>query len=132
MNLYAGRSILIVEDEPDIQELLKEHLSEEGYSILTADSGTEAIVTARAQRPDLILLDIMMPGMSGFDACNILRDMPETRDIPIIFVTAVTEMSHKIMGLRLGADDYVTKPFDLREVSARVEVALRHSEASTS
>ncbi len=105
--------------------LLQEHLTEEGYATLTATTGTEAIVQAKARRPDLILLDVMMPGMSGFDVCNILRDFPETRATPIIFLTAVTETPRKVMGLRLGAVDYITKPFDLRELTARIEVALR-------
>lgn len=121
---------MIVEDEPDILVLLAEHFAEEGYTTLTATTGTEAIVQAKAKRPDLILLDVMMPGMNGFDVCNILRDMPETRTIPVIFLTAVAEMPRKIMGLRLGATDYVTKPFDLRELTARVEVALRRAPVS--
>ena len=118
-------TILIVEDEPDILTLLQEYLTEEGYATLTAKTGMEAIVQAKASHPDLILLDVMMPGMSGFDVCNILRDFPDTRSTPIIFLTAVTETPRKIMGLRMGASDYITKPFDLRELIARVEVALR-------
>ena len=118
-------TILIVEDEPDILGLLADHLSEEGYATLTAPTGTDAIVRAKEGRPDLILLDVMMPGRDGFAVCNILRDLPETRATPIIFLTAVAEMSRKIMGLRLGATDYITKPFDLRELTVRVEVALR-------
>ena len=130
MNSYPEHVVLIVEDEPDILMLLQEHLSEEGYATLTASTGTDAIVQAKAKRPDLILLDVMMPGMSGFDVCNILRDFPETRSTPIIFLTAVTETPRKVMGLRLGAVDYITKPFDLRELTARIEVALRtHMEA---
>ena len=128
MNSYPGSTILIVEDEPNILMLLEEHLREEGYATLTATTGTDAIGKARAGAPDLILLDVMMPGMSGFDVCNILRDFPETRDTPIIFLTAVTETPRKIMGLRLGATDYITKPFDLRELTARIEVALRNRE----
>jgi len=125
MTNSSPSKILIVEDEPDILALLTDHLGEEGYATLTASTGTDAIVQAKREQPDLILLDVMMPGMSGFDVCNILRDMPETRTTPIIFLTAVAEMSRKIMGLRLGATDYVTKPFDLRELTVRVEVALR-------
>lgn len=125
MTTRRGYKILIVEDEPDILSLLEEHLGDDGYTVLTAATGTEAVMLAKADRPDLILLDVMMPGMNGFDVCNILRDQPETRDTPIIFLTAVAEASRKVMGLRLGASDYITKPFDLRELSARVEVALR-------
>lgn len=125
MSDVAPHKILIVEDEPDILSLLSDHLAEEGYTTLTATTGTDAIVQAKKEQPDLILLDVMMPGMSGFDVCNILQDLPETRDTPIIFLTAVADMSRKVMGLRLGATDYVTKPFDLRELTVRVEVALR-------
>jgi two-component system alkaline phosphatase synthesis response regulator PhoP len=128
MNSYPGSTILIVEDEPNILMLLEEHLREEGYATVTATTGTDAIMKARSQRPSLILLDVMMPGMSGFDVCNILRDFPETRETPIIFLTAVTETPRKVMGLRLGATDYITKPFDLRELTARIEVALRNHE----
>jgi DNA-binding response OmpR family regulator len=131
VNNHSDYTILIVEDEPDILSLLQEHFAEEGYKTLAATSGTEAIMQAKTKHPDVILLDVMMPGMSGFDVCNILRDFPETRTTPIIFLTAVAEMPRKIMGLRLGANDYVTKPFDLRELTARVEVALRTTVSST-
>ena len=131
MSNHPNYTILIVEDEPDILSLLQEHFTEEGYQTLTAAAGTEAITQAKTKHPDIILLDVMMPGMSGFDVCNILRDFPETRTTPIIFLTAVAEMPRKIMGLRLGANDYITKPFDLRELTARVEVALRNAVGST-
>ena len=131
MNNHPDYTILIVEDEPDILGLLEEHFAEEGFKTLTATAGADAIVQAKTKHPDLILLDVMMPGMSGFDVCNILRDFPETRTTPIIFLTAVAEMPRKIMGLRLGANDYITKPFDLRELTARVEVALRNPVGST-
>lgn len=125
MSSAPERTLLVVEDEPDILSLLQEHFIAEGYDVLTAETGMDAIVKAKSQHPDLILLDVMMPGMSGFDVCNILRDLPETSATPIIFLTAIAETPRKIMGLRLGAADYVTKPFDLRELTARVEVALR-------
>jgi DNA-binding response OmpR family regulator len=118
--------ILVVDDEPDLLMLLEEHLSQEGFQVLTASAGMQAISKARAERPDLILLDVMMPGVSGFDVCNILQDFPETAEIPIIFLTAITETKRKVMGLNLGADDYITKPFDLRELTARVLAAMRH------
>ena len=122
-----GSTLLIVDDEPDILLLLDQHLQDDGYHTLTATTGTEAISLARSRHPDLILLDVMMPGMSGFDVCNLLQDSAETRGIPVIFLTAVAETPKKVMGLRLGAEDYVTKPFDLRELSARVSVALRRA-----
>jgi DNA-binding response OmpR family regulator len=118
--------ILVVDDEPDLLMLLEEHLSQEGFQVLTASAGMQAISKARAEQPDLILLDVMMPGVSGFDVCNILQDFPETAEIPIIFLTAITETKRKVMGLNLGADDYITKPFDLRDLTARVLAAMRH------
>jgi two-component system, OmpR family, alkaline phosphatase synthesis response regulator PhoP len=117
--------ILVVDDEPDLLLLLQEHLTQEGFVVLTASAGMQAISMARSEQPDLILLDVMMPGVSGFDVCNILQDFPETREIPVIFLTAITETKRKVMGLNLGADDYVTKPFDLRELTARVLAAIR-------
>ncbi len=121
--------ILVVDDEPDLLMLLEEHLSQEGFQVLTASAGMQAISKARSEQPDLILLDVMMPGVSGFDVCNILQDFPETAEIPIIFLTAITETKRKVMGLNLGADDYITKPFDLRELTARVLAAMRHRAA---
>lgn len=117
--------ILVVDDEPDLLLLLEEHLSQEGYQVITATTGMQAITIAREEHPELILLDVMMPGVSGFDVCNILQDFPETASIPIIFLTAVAETKRKVMGLNLGADDYITKPFDLHELGARVQAALR-------
>jgi DNA-binding response OmpR family regulator len=117
--------ILVVDDEPDLVVLLEEHLTQEGYRVSTATTGMQAITRARQEVPDLILLDVMMPGVSGFDVCNILQDTPETAAIPIVFLTAVTDTKRKVMGLNLGADDYITKPFDLHELAARVQAALR-------
>ena len=117
--------VLVVDDEPDLLVLLEEHLTQEHYDVITANTGMDAITKARAQQPDVILLDVMMPGVSGFDVCNILQDFPETAEIPVIFLTAVAETKRKVMGLNLGADDYITKPFDLHELAARVKAALR-------
>lgn len=117
--------ILVVDDEPDLLILLEEHLTQEGYEVLTASAGMTAITRAKREHPDVILLDVMMPGLSGFDVCNILQDYPDTATIPIIFLTAVAETKRKVMGLNLGADDYITKPFDLHELAARVQAALR-------
>ncbi len=124
--------ILVVDDEPDLLLLLEEHLTQEGYTVITATTGMQAISKAREEQPDIILLDVMMPGVSGFDVCNILQDFPETAAIPIIFLTAVAETKRKVMGLNLGADDYITKPFDLHELAARVQAALRPRRNQTS
>jgi DNA-binding response OmpR family regulator len=117
--------VLVVDDEPDLVVLLEEHLTHEGYEVITATSGMQAIAKAREVHPDIILLDVMMPGVSGFDVCNILQDFPETAGIPVIFLTAVAETKRKVMGLNLGADDYITKPVDLHELAARVQAAIR-------
>ena len=122
--------LLIVDDEERNCELLAAMVESFGHDWAVARDGHEALAMLRLD-VDLILLDVMMPGMSGFDVCNILRDFPETRTTPIIFLTAVAEMPRKIMGLRLGANDYITKPFDLRELTARVEVVLRTTVGST-
>jgi DNA-binding response OmpR family regulator len=117
--------ILIVDDTPANVHILQARLAAHGYDIVTASDGEEALAAVPAARPDLILLDVMMPGVSGFDVCNILQDFPDTASIPIIFLTAVAETKRKVMGLNLGADDYITKPFDLHELGARVQAALR-------
>jgi len=121
----AAYTILVVEDEQDIRTMLAEHLEDEGYTTLTASNGQEALAVAQRARPDLILLDVMMPGMNGFDVCNVLRDLPHTRATPIIFLTAVADTARKTMGMRLGATDYLTKPYKLREVTARIEGILQ-------
>jgi DNA-binding response OmpR family regulator len=118
-------TILVVEDETGLRTMIAEHLEDEGYVVLTADTGHEALSLAQSRRFDLILLDVMMPGLSGFDVCTVLRDLPHTRATPIIFLTAVADSARKAMAMRLGATDYLTKPFKLREVTARVEELLR-------
>ena len=125
MSSAAAYTILVVEDEQDIRTMLAEHLEDEGYTTLTASNGQEALAVAQRARPDLILLDVMMPGMNGFDVCNVLRDLPHTRATPIIFLTAVADTARKTMGMRLGATDYLTKPYKLREVTARIEGILQ-------
>lgn len=126
------RKILIVDDEPHIVELVSMYLRQNGYDSVSAGDGPAAIETARAAGPDLILLDLMLPGMSGLEVCRVLRQDSLTSRIPIIMLTAKSEESDKVIGLGIGADDYVTKPFGLRELVARIEVALRHASASPS
>lgn len=117
-----NEKILIVDDEPAIIDLLSSDLSEEGYQIETATDGPSAIEKAKSFNPDLIMLDIMLPNMSGYDVC---RKINEFMNIPIILVTAKSDIVDKIIGLELGADDYLTKPFDGREMLARVKAHLR-------
>jgi two-component system OmpR family response regulator len=120
-----SNKILIVEDDPNILETLKYNLGREGYDTLTAVDGVQALETARTSKPDLIILDIMLPKMSGFEVCRILR---KEMAVPIIMLTARDDEIDKITGLDLGADDYMTKPFSMRELMARVRALLRRME----
>lgn len=117
--------ILVVDDEPDISALVAYHLARESYRVRTAASGPEAIRAAEVERPDLIILDLMLPGMSGLNVLEELRKRPETQEIPVILLTARKEEQDRIVGLRLGADDYVAKPFSPQELILRVAAVLR-------
>lgn len=117
--------ILIVEDEPEMQRGLRDNLEFEGYSVLVIGDGKKALETIRAKKFDLILLDVMLPGMSGFDICKTVRT--EGIAVPIIMLTAKGEEVDKVLGLEFGADDYITKPFSLRELIARVKAVLRRT-----
>jgi len=117
--------ILVVDDEPDISALVAYHLARESYRVRTAASGPEAIRAAELERPDLVVLDLMLPGMSGLQVLEELRRRPETADIPVILLTARREEQDRIAGLRLGADDYVAKPFSPQELILRVGAVLR-------
>jgi two-component system, OmpR family, phosphate regulon response regulator PhoB len=119
-------SILIVEDESPVREMLRFALSDEGYTILEAADASEAFVLLKDKRPDLILLDWMLPGMSGMDFARRLRRDPSIRGIPVIFLTARAEEDDMIRGLQ-QADDYITKPFSTRELKARIETVLRRA-----
>ena len=120
----SGR-ILVVEDDEGIRDMLKYNLVAAGFSVQEASDGATGLRTARTARPDLVLLDLMLPGMSGFDFCRALR---KTTRVPIIIITAKDAEVDKIVGLELGADDYITKPFSIREVLARVHAVLRRSQ----
>ncbi|MGB9802735.1 response regulator, partial [Desulfofundulus sp.] len=113
--------ILVVDDEEHIVELLRFNLEKEGYQVITATDGNTAIEMARSQRPDLILLDVMLPGQDGLAVCRTLQQEAETRHIPVIMISARGEELDKVLGLEMGADDYVTKPFSPRELVARVK-----------
>ena len=117
-------TILVVDDKANIRRLLQDYLVEQGYRVLVAENGREAIYVARADKPDLVLLDIMMPEMDGYEFMRIYR---QERGTPVILLTAKMDETDKVSGLELGADDYVTKPFGLRELLARVRAVLRRS-----
>ncbi|MFN0190532.1 MAG: phosphate regulon transcriptional regulator PhoB [Aestuariivirga sp.] len=120
-------NILIVEDEEPIQILLAYNFESEGYSVRSTANGEEAVRMASEEKPDLVVLDWMLPGMSGIEACRALRARPETREIPIIMLTARGEESERVRGLATGADDYIVKPFSVPELLARVKTILRRS-----
>lgn len=118
-------TILIVDDEADIREMISGKLAGEGYDILQAENGIEGYKVARQNKPDLIILDLMMPDRNGISVCKDLRANSKTKRIPIIMLTARSEMDSKLEGLEVGADDYITKPFSLKELSLRVKGVLR-------
>ncbi len=121
-------TVLVVEDETLLRETLEYNLARQGYRVLTAADGLTALQVARSARPDAILLDVMLPGMDGLDVCRTLRG--ET-SVPILMLTARSEEADKVVGLEMGADDYVTKPFSMRELIARVKALLRRGHAGS-
>jgi two-component system OmpR family response regulator len=120
----ANSKILVVEDDPNLLATLKYNLASEGYDVITAADGARALEVARSQQPELIILDLMLPKLSGLEVCRILR---KEMTVPVMMLTAKTEEVDKIVGLEIGADDYVTKPFSMRELLARVRAILRRS-----
>ena len=127
-----NKRILIIEDDKDIVEAVRYNLEKEkGFSVLAAHSGDEGLQLAFQMKPHLIILDIGLPGMNGYEICRTLRRDPQTRDVPILILTARGTESDKVLGLELGADDYVTKPFGIRELVARVKAASRRKEAES-
>ncbi len=117
--------VLVVEDERDISALIAFHLTREGFRVQTVESGPEALQAAYADRPDLVLLDVMLPGLSGYEVLAELRRRPDLGDVPVVMLTARREEQDRIRGLELGADDYLTKPFSPRELVLRVAAVLR-------
>ncbi len=124
-----SKTILVVDDKLSVQRLLREYLTEHGFRVVTADNGRDALFTARHENPDLILLDIMMPQMDGYE---FIRTYRRDNDTPIIVLTARLDESDKVVGLELGADDYVTKPFGMAELVARIRAVLRRVGAERS
>ena len=123
-----ARTVLVVEDEPTVRETLAEALTEEGLQVSTAADGPSGLERFRADKPDLVLLDLMLPRMSGIEVCRIIR---AESSVPILMLTARDSELDKVLGLELGADDYVTKPFSLRELQARIRALLRRSEQAS-
>ena len=121
------KTILIIEDEPDIQDLLEFHLKKEGYNVLTSSDGEIGLKIARKQDPNLILLDLLLPGIKGLDVCRILKSDVNTSKINIIMVTALGQEENIVKGLETGADDYVSKPFNMSILLARVSAVLRRN-----
>ena len=121
----AGQKVLVIEDEGDILEIIAYNLGREGYQVLSSRDGEEGLEIAQRDEPDLILLDLMLPGTDGLEICRIIKDGPRGADTPIIMVTAKGEESDVVLGLGMGADDYVVKPFSPRELVARVKAVLR-------
>jgi DNA-binding response OmpR family regulator len=118
------KTILVVDDKASVRTLLQEYLTESEFRVVTADNGCDALFVAEREKPDLILLDIMMPEMSGYEFMRVYR---KEQDTPIILLTAKLEETDKVLGLELGADDYVTKPFGMRELVARIRAVLRRA-----
>ena len=124
-------TVLIVEDEIDLLELIDFNLKQAGYETILAKTGAEALAAARSKRPDIILLDLMLPDLQGSDVCRVLRADPLTETTPIIMVTAKGEEIDRVVGFELGADDYVSKPFSPRELVLRVRAMLRRAPSTT-
>jgi len=123
------RRVLVVDDEPDITGLVAYHLAKAGYRVSTAHNGTEALKSARQERPDLVVLDLMLPGISGYEVLADLRRRPETSAVGVILLTARKDEADRVKGLSLGADDYVAKPFSPQELVLRVSAVLRRLSA---
>lgn len=127
----ARELILVVEDEEDIQELIRYNLAKEGFQVKSVSTGEEALTVASDMLPHLVILDLMLPGVDGLEVCKILKGNPKTLNIPIVMLTAKSEESDIVVGLELGADDYVTKPFSPKVLIARVRACLRRKKRET-
>ena len=125
MSRGAMKRILVVDDEPTLVATLRYNLEREGYRVITASDGDVGLTLARSDRPDLVILDLMLPAIDGFEVCRLLR---REMTVPILMLTAKADEVDKVVGLELGADDYVTKPFSMRELLARVRALLRRAE----
>ncbi len=125
--MSVKRKVLVVEDEQDIRELVRFHLEQEGYAVREAETGEAGLEQVASEHPALVVLDLMLPGTDGLEVCRRLRAAEATRTLPVIMLTARAEEVDRVLGLELGADDYVTKPFSPRELVARVRAVLRRT-----
>lgn len=125
--VHTGQKILVVEDEPDIRKLVQYNLAQERFKVLEAEDGEQALKILQRDRPNLLILDLMLPGLSGIELCRILRDRTDTARLPILMLTAKAGETDRVLGLEMGADDYLTKPFSPRELVARVRAILRRA-----
>ena len=126
-----AKTVLVIDDEAELIRLLDYNLTRAGYLALGAKDGPAGLALARKHSPDLVILDVMMPGMDGWEVCKALRQDPSTAWVPILMLTSKAEESDRVLGLELGADDYVAKPFGVRELLARVKALLRRSESAS-
>ena len=126
----TGQKILIVEDEPDIRKLVNYNLAQERFKVLEAEDGEQGLKIVQRDKPDLVILDLMLPGLSGMELCKILRERSETERLPVLMLTAKAGEADRIVGLEMGADDYLAKPFSPRELVARVRAILRRVESA--
>jgi len=125
MESTKAKKILIADDEPDILEIISFNLQKEGYEVFTAKDGNDALIKAKLHQPDLIILDIMMPGKTGIEACKVLRTQPQFIDTIIVFLTALSDETSEIKGLEIGADDYITKPISTKVLISKVNSLFR-------
>jgi len=124
--------VLVIEDEQDVAELIRYNLAKEGYEVRVIANGVDGLKQARESRPDMILLDIMVPQLNGWEVCRRLKQEPDTREVPVIMVTGRVEEGDKVLGFEMGADDYVTKPFSPRELLARMRAVIRRGKSAES
>ena len=124
--------VLVIEDEQDVAELIRYNLAKEGYEVRVVANGVDGLKQARESRPDMILLDIMVPQLNGWEVCRRLKQEPDTREVPVIMVTGRVEEGDKVLGFEMGADDYVTKPFSPRELLARMRAVIRRGKSAES
>jgi phosphate regulon transcriptional regulator PhoB len=128
--IHNGQKILIVEDEPDIRKLVQYNLAQERFKVVEAEDGEQALKLVQREKPNLVILDLMLPGLSGMELCKLLRQRSDTARLPILMLTAKAGEADRIIGLEMGADDYLGKPFSPREMVARVRALLRRADGA--